>query len=158
MSRSSQRSAQYKSGVVTLLQPDKRRVRVKFEDEDGVQSFWLRVVSRGAKGMRQTHMPAICEQVACLIDWRGEDGIILGSVYSDEDPSPTGAGDVDHVTYADGTVEEHDPKTKINRLILPDGKRIVGVDKTLMQFSKEGIVVTKPIVVGEVKPPDLRKS
>ena len=61
MSRSSQRSAQYKSGVVTLLQPDKRRVRVKFEDEDGIQSFWLRVVSRGSKGMRQTHMPAIGE-------------------------------------------------------------------------------------------------
>ncbi|MFT4098989.1 MAG: phage baseplate assembly protein V [Rhodoblastus sp.] len=154
----SQRSAQYKSGVVTLLDPAKRRVRVKFEDEDGVQSFWLRVVSRGAKGMRQTHMPAIGEQVACLVDWRGEDGIILGSVYSDEDPSPTGAEDVDHVTYSDGTVEEHDPKTKVSRLLLPDGKRIVGVKDTLMQISKDGIVVTKPIVLGAVEKPPLRSK
>lgn len=149
-----QHNAQFKSGVVMLLDAPKRRVRVKFEDEDGVQTFWLRVLSRGSKGMRQTHMPAIGEQVACLVDWRGEDGVIIGSVYSDADPSPTKADDVDHVTYSDGTVHEHDPKTKIHRLVMPGGTLQVGSGAARLQFKDGAIVSSVPIVQGPV--PDIK--
>jgi phage baseplate assembly protein V len=152
--RGNQPSAQYKSGVVMLLDGAKRRVRVKFEDEDGVQSSWLRVLSRGSKGMRQTHMPAIGEQVACLIDWRGEDGVIIGSVYSDADPSPTKADNVDHVTYSDGTVDEHDPQTKVHRLMMPSGTLAFGSGAARLMFKDGSIVSSVPIEQGPV--PDIK--
>ncbi|MDE2577960.1 MAG: phage baseplate assembly protein V [Hyphomicrobiales bacterium] len=151
-----QHSAQFKSGLVTLLDPKKRRVRVRFEDEDGVQSFWLRCISRGSLGMRQTHMPAVGEQVACLIDWRGEDGVIIGSVYSDADASPTTAAEVDHVTYSDGTVHEHDPVARVNRQLMPGGTKVLGVGGGRLMFKDGAIVSSVPIVLGQVPDPPTR--
>lgn len=156
-----QRNSPYASGVVLLLDPKGRRARVKFEQEDGVQSFWLRVLSKGAAGMKAAHLPAIGEQVACLVDWRGEDGVIIGSVYSDADPAPTGAADVDHVTYADGTVHEHDPTTKVRRTLMPDddqAKYVVGVGEVRLLITNKGIVSSKPIVTGAVPKPPARTS
>jgi len=153
-----QHSAQYKRGLVTLLDPsNKYRVRVQFADEDGTQSFWLSVVVKGAKGNRHGHVPQVGEQVACLVDWRGEDGIVLGSVYSEQDPTPLGAVENDHVTYADGAVHEHDPVTNVHRTTLPDpGKLFLKVGTsgpTKMLITKDGIVVNKPISLGDV--PDI---
>lgn len=156
-----QHNSPYANGVVLLLDPRGRRARVKFEQEDGVQSFWLRVLSKGAAGMKATHMPAIGEQVACLVDWRGEDGVIIGSVYSEADPAPTGAADVDHVTFSDGTVHEHDPQTMIRRTMMPDrekAKFILGVGEVRIMITNKGIVTTHPITVGGVSNPPLRKT
>lgn len=156
-----QHNSAFANGVVLLLDARGRRARVRFEQEDGVQSFWLRVLSKGSAGMRATHMPAIGEQVACLVDWRGEDGVIVGSVYSDADPSPTGAAEVDHVTYADGTVHEHDPKTKVRRTLMPDddeAKYVIGVGDVRVMITNKAIVSSKPIVTGAVPKPPARSS
>lgn len=154
------KSAQFKRGEVVLIDGENPwRVRVKFEDEDGVQSFWLSIMAKGAKGNRHAHTPRIGEQVACLVDWRGEDGVILGGLYSEADARPAAAPENDHVSYEDGTVFDHDPKTKTRRLILPEGGTYYfGVGQTRMKFTKEGIVASKPIALGDVPDVEVRKK
>ncbi|MFD2677993.1 phage baseplate assembly protein V [Camelimonas lactis] len=87
----------FKRGIVRELKPEKAQARVEFEDEDGVSSYWLSVNSALASGTgsRVYAMPEIGSQVHCLIDWRGEDGCILGASYSDKDPPP--ATDPNHI-------------------------------------------------------------
>lgn len=87
----------FKRGIVKELRPEKAQARVEFEDEDGVSSYWLSVNSplASSAGSRTYAMPEIGSQVHCLIDWKGEDGAILGASYSDKDPPP--ATNADHI-------------------------------------------------------------
>ena len=141
-------------GVVLEQDTKGWRCRVKFEAEDEVTSFWLSVQASSATGMKKTSMPPVGAQVACLVDWRGEDGVIIGAVYSAQDKPPTSAAENDHTTHADGAVVEHDPVTKVNRTKLPaGGKRLIEVGGTKMLITDSGITVNKPITVGQV--PDI---
>ncbi|PZU89124.1 MAG: hypothetical protein DI527_16460 [Chelatococcus sp.] len=87
----------FKRGIVRELRAEKAQARVEIEDEDGVSSFWLSVNSALASGngSRVYAMPELGSQVHCLVDWRGEDGCILGASYSDKDPPP--ATDANHI-------------------------------------------------------------
>ncbi len=53
-------------------------------------------------------MPDINEQVACMMDEHGEEGIVLGAIYSDADTTPISNQDKYHITFNDGTVLEYD--------------------------------------------------
>lgn len=85
-------SSPFKRGVVLLNDPAKARSRVKIEDEDGVRTFWLAWNMPAAGNSKIYNAPDIGSQVNCLVDWRGEDGCILGARYSDKDTTPTGDG------------------------------------------------------------------
>lgn len=86
----SQQSSAFKRGEVRELDPENARAKVEFLDEDGASSFWLSVNSSLASGSgsRTYAMPEIGSQVHCLVDWRGEDGVILGASYSKKDRPP----------------------------------------------------------------------
>lgn len=86
------RSAQFKRGVVKENDPKSGRSRVEFQDEDGVQSFWLSWNMGAAGGSKMFNQPDLGSQVHCLIDRHGEDGCILGARYSAEDAPPTQNG------------------------------------------------------------------
>lgn len=87
-------SSPYKRGIVLLNDPAKARSRVKIEDEDGVRTFWLAWNMASAGGSKTYNAPDIGSQVNCLVDWRGEDGCILGARYSDKDKPPTEDGNL----------------------------------------------------------------
>jgi len=154
-----QRSAQFKRGVVTLIDgANPSRVRVKFDDEDGVQSFWLSVMTAGSMGTRHARTPRIGEQVACLVDWRGEDGVIMGGLYSSADPRPAAARENDHVAFEDGSVAEHDPVSRTHRVQMPGGALFFAVGDTRLKITKDGVVTSKPIVTGDVPDIPLRSG
>ena len=48
-------------------------------------------------------MPDMGSQVICLVDWDGEDGAVMGAIWSDKDTTPTGDGDAIHMKLASGT-------------------------------------------------------
>lgn len=85
-------SSPYKRGIVLLNDPAKARSRVKIEDEDGVRTFWLAWNMASAGASKSYNAPDIGSQVNCLIDWRGEDGCILGARYSEKDTPPASDG------------------------------------------------------------------
>ncbi|WP_433886056.1 phage baseplate assembly protein V [Pseudomonas vranovensis] len=85
------------------------RIRVRLDDRDGVESFWLNVPQRNAQGTkRRPLMPEIGEQVAVLLDEDGVGGVYLGGIYSTAEPPPVVDEDTDYVRYSDGTVVSYD--------------------------------------------------
>jgi len=81
--------AQYKNGIVREVDGARGLARVEFPDEDGVASWWLSVNSGFTGGSKSYAMPEIGSQVACLTDERGEEGLIMGAIYSEKDLPPS---------------------------------------------------------------------
>lgn len=141
-------------GIVKELDEKGSRARVEFQHEDGVQSFWLSISAGSATGMKTSRVPRIGQQVGCLVDWRGEDGMILGGLYSDEDKPPTTAKENDHTKHEDGAVVEHDPVTGVHRVQLPaSGKLLLDAGGSKIMITSAGIVSNKPITVAAI--PDI---
>lgn len=107
--RDNEKNAPYRRGVVT--QREKGRVKVRFGDEDENESFWLSVAQKGSGKNKAWSMPNIGEQVACLMDWDGEDGCVIGSLFNDEDTAPTDNGDSEHIQHESGLEIIADRKT-----------------------------------------------
>lgn len=95
-------------GVITQIDESKALVRAQFTDMDGVLSYWLSVLKQKTLKDKQYWMPDIGEHVACLIDENGEEGVVLGAIYSDADTVPVSSKDKYHVKFNDGTVIEYD--------------------------------------------------
>ncbi len=92
---------QMKRGIVVDGQGS--RVRVRFDDNDQMVSGWLDVVQRSTAGMKVFTRPKPGSQVVCLMDANREAGVVLGAVYSDADPAPTGNEGTVHFEMPDGS-------------------------------------------------------
>lgn len=119
-----------KFGVVSATDPATCRVRVQYQDNEGIESYWLAVTQRQAYGTRDYHMPEIGEQVACLIDAHNEEGVVLGGIYSAADPTPVSSQDKRHVAFKDGATIEYDAASHRATVSLPGGqvRLTVGAD------------------------------
>lgn len=74
---------QLEYGEVTALDHQTCRLRVRLDDRDGVQTYWLNIPQRNTQGtQRRRLMPEIGEQVAVLLDGDGVGGVCLGGIYS----------------------------------------------------------------------------
>jgi phage baseplate assembly protein V len=84
--------AEFKRGTVKENDPKKARSRVEVTDEDGSASYWLAWNMSSAGASKMYSQPDVGSQVNVLFDRHGEDGIILGARYSDQDQPPTQNG------------------------------------------------------------------
>lgn len=85
------------------------RIRVRLDERDGVQSYWLHVPQRNTQGtQRRPLLPELNEQVAVLLDADGVGGVYLGGIYSTAEPPPVVDENTDYVRYSDGTVSTYD--------------------------------------------------
>jgi len=85
------------------------RIRVRLDDRDGVESYWLHVPQRNTQGtQRRPLMPELNEQVAVLLDADGVGGVYLGGIYSTAEPPPVVDEDTDYVRFSDGTTLTYD--------------------------------------------------
>ena len=98
----SEKNSPFKRGIVKEVDAARARAKVQFADEDGNVSFWLNVNQPAAAGNKAYWMPDVGAQVNCLVDWDGEDGAILGALYSQADPPPATDGDAIHIRTASG--------------------------------------------------------
>lgn len=96
-------------GEVSALDYPTCRVRVRLDDRDGVESYWLNVPQRNTQGtQRRPLMPELGEQGAVLLDADGVGGVYLGGIYSTAEPPPVVDEDTDYVRFSDGTVSTYD--------------------------------------------------
>lgn len=96
-------------GEISAVDYPTCRVRVRLDDRDGVESYWLHVPQRNTQGtQRRPLMPELGEQVAVLLDADGVDGVYLGGIYSTAEPPPVVDEDTDYVRFSDGTVSTYD--------------------------------------------------
>jgi phage baseplate assembly protein V len=91
----------WRRGIVIAVSGYK--AKVKFPDWDGMVSAALPVVQLAALGAKAWIIPRVGSQVAVLIDEHGEDGVILGGIYSGADPAPSCNADAFHLELEDGT-------------------------------------------------------
>jgi phage baseplate assembly protein V len=95
-------------GFVTALDESGCRVRVQFPDLDGLESYWLHVLRPKTHRDKHYCLPDVGEQVACLLDGAGEDGVVLGAVFGERDAVPAASVDKHHVSFSDGATVEYD--------------------------------------------------
>lgn len=100
-------AALLKFGAVASV-TDAGHVCVRFDDLDGMVSKPLKVVVARAHKDKAHHAPDIGAQVACVVDENIEDGVVLGEVYSDADPTATSNAALWYWKMMDGSEFEFD--------------------------------------------------
>lgn len=89
-------------GTVSEIDAENARLRVKFE-EDEIVSDWLPVaVPTGAKTSFFV-VPDVGEQCVCLMDERSENGVFMGTIYSQNTKPKNASADATAVEFSDGT-------------------------------------------------------
>ncbi|RRV28592.1 phage baseplate assembly protein V [Pseudomonas sp. o96-267] len=96
-------------GEVSAVDYQGCRIRVRLDERDGVQSYWLNVPQRHTQGTKSRPLlPEMGEQVAVLLDADGVGGVYLGGVYSTAEPPPVVDQNTNYVRFSDGTVVTYD--------------------------------------------------
>ncbi|MFJ7792906.1 phage baseplate assembly protein V [Pseudomonas sp. NPDC096950] len=120
------------------------RIRVRLDDRDGVESYWLNVPQRNTQGtQRRPLMPELNEQVAVLLDSDGVGGIYLGGIYSSAEPPPVVDEDTDYVRFSDGTVSTYDRAAGVMTLDCV-GALLLKCGRTITVEASEPVVVKAP--------------
>jgi phage baseplate assembly protein V len=120
------------------------RVRVRLDDRDGVESYWLNVPQRNTQGtQRRPLMPELGEQVAVLLDADGVSGVYLGGIYSTAEPPPVVDEDTDYVRFSDGTVSTYDRAAGVMTLDCV-GALLVKCGRNITVEAGEPVVVKAP--------------
>jgi len=95
-------------GTVSAVDAAKHAVRVTLPTLDDIQTDWLPVVSLGAGGNQFYALPDPGALAVCLLDARGENGCVIGAIYSTADKPPASSKDKWIRRFKNGTVIEHD--------------------------------------------------
>lgn len=111
----------YKRGLVKENDPANARSRVEFPDEDGVVSFWMSWPSGAAGASKFYSQPDVGSQVHCLVDWKGEDGLIVATAYSKQDAPPTADGTKTVLAFEGGLTLTVDKASGGMTLTMPQG-------------------------------------
>ncbi|QIH08913.1 MULTISPECIES: phage baseplate assembly protein V [unclassified Pseudomonas] len=120
------------------------RIRVRLDERDGVESYWLNVPQRNTQGTkRRLLMPELGEQVAVLLDADGVGGVYLGGVYSTAEPPPVVDEDTDYVRFSDGTVSTYDRAAGVMMLDCV-GALLVKCGRNITVEAGEPVVVKAP--------------
>lgn len=100
-----------KFGTVSAVDEQTMRVRVRLPDLDNLRTDWLPVLTRKSLRDKDYWLPDVGEHVAVLLDANGDDGVVLGAIFSDVDTVPVVSRDKWHRKFHDGTTIEYDRST-----------------------------------------------
>ncbi|PIQ25425.1 phage baseplate assembly protein V [bacterium (Candidatus Blackallbacteria) CG13_big_fil_rev_8_21_14_2_50_49_14] len=95
-------------GLIEEFDEETYQVKVRLPDLDDMLTHWLPLPVSVSQDDKALDTVDIGTQVALLLDTRGEEGIIIGAVYSEEDTPPVKSKDKFHRKFKDGTVIEYD--------------------------------------------------
>ena len=97
-----------KFGTVSAVDEQTMRVRVRLPDLDNLRTDWLPVLTRKSLRDKDYWLPDVGEHVAVLLDANGDDGVVLGAIFSDADTVPVVSRDKWHRRFDDGAQVEYD--------------------------------------------------
>nr|SAY44559.1 Phage-related baseplate assembly protein [Serratia marcescens] len=124
----------FATGTVSAVDEKIVRVRVRLPEYDNLRTAWIEVLQRNTQNNKDYWLPDIGEQVKVLLDPQGDDGLVLGAVYSDVDKPTIASRDKRRVDFADGTFVEYDRKA--------NAMAIGGAIKTLDIATQASVVIT----------------
>ncbi|HCL5251816.1 TPA: phage baseplate assembly protein V [Salmonella enterica] len=126
------------TGIISDIDEVKVCVRVTLPECDDLRTNWLPILQRNTQNNKDYWLPDIGEQVEVLLDDNGEDGVVLGAVYSSVDAAPVASLDKRYVQFADGAAFEYDRKE--HQLTINGG-----IEKIVIEV-KTSISITAPQV------------
>lgn len=97
-----------KFGTVSAVDEQTMRVRVRLPDLDNLRTDWLPVLTRKSLRDKDYWLPDVGEHVAVLLDADGDDGVVLGAIFSEADAVPVVSRDKLQRRFDDGAVVEYD--------------------------------------------------
>lgn len=127
-------------GTVTARDGENHRIRVQVPHEDGVPSFWIDVIGRGASANASFDMPDEGDEVWFVRDAAGESGVYLGTRYNTVDRPPTTDPDVSRQNRRDGSYDAHDPSSG-TRTIHVTGTLVLHAGGTTVTISEAGVMI-----------------
>ena len=98
-------------GIVDAVDEKSHAVVCRLPALEDIRTDWLPVLTPAAGGNRFYSLPDTGELVICLLDARGEGGVVLGAVYNDEDRPPVSDRNIWMRRFANGTVISHNRQT-----------------------------------------------
>ena len=98
-------------GTVSDIDDKKHAVRVVLPALENLQTDWLPVITLGAGGNQFYCLPDIGALVVCILDEKGESGVVLGAIFNEDDPVPATSRDLHVLQYSNGTRIQHNRKT-----------------------------------------------
>ena len=98
-------------GVVSAVDEAGHNLRVTIPALEDMETDWLPMTTPAAGGNQFYSLPDEGEQVVCLLDARGENGCVIGAIYSTADKPPASSKDNWVRRFKNGTIIEHDRKT-----------------------------------------------
>ncbi|OHX19496.1 phage baseplate assembly protein V [Chromobacterium sphagni] len=129
--------ATIKYGTVSASKPGFARVRLP--DMDNMRTMWLPIAYPKTQDDQACWTYDTGEQVAVLLDAHGEDGVILGAIYSEADLPPTTSRDKFMVRFKDGALLEYD---RASHVLTVSGVQKVVVEASATVLVQAGAKVT----------------
>lgn len=127
-----------KFGTVSASRPGFARVRLP--DSDNMRTMWLPIAYPKTQDDECYWTYDLGEQVAVLLDAQGEDGVVLGAIYSDVDTPPITDPNKFGIRFKDGAELEYDRAT--HTLTVRGGVQKVIVEAGETILLKAGTKVT----------------
>ena len=126
-------------GVVSAVDEAGHNLRVKIPALEDMETDWLPMTTPAAGGNQFYSLPDEGEQVVCLLDARGENGCVIGAIYSMADKPPASSKDKWVRRFKNGTVIEHDRKSG-DVLVKTDGVVTIDADAVVKKtLTVEGL-------------------
>lgn len=126
------------TGIISDIDEATVCVRVTLPECDNLKSNWLPILHRNSQDNKDYWLPDPGEQVEVLLDSNGEDGVVLGAVYSTVDTPPLASRDKRYVQFSDGAAFEYD--RKLHQLTINGG-----IEKIVIEV-KDSTSLTSPLV------------
>lgn len=101
-----------KFGIIEEVDEVRVRFKVRLPDMDDMVTHWLPMNVTQSLSDKSYDLPDIGTQVSLLLDEHGLEGVILGAIYSEEDPPPVQDKNKFHKRFSDGTSIEYDKTLK----------------------------------------------
>lgn len=134
-------AATFRTGLVVAVDEQRVRVRVQVPDLDNLETGWLMVLAGKAQDDKDYWLPDEGEQVAVLLDVRGEDGLVLGAVYSEVDAPPVVSRDKWHRRFKDGSSFEYDRATHTYAATVGDSSLTMNREQLRLQSNGSELVM-----------------
>lgn len=128
-------------GNITEVDPAKGYARVTFTD-DGIVSDWLQFLVIGAIRDSFSHTFNINEQVACLMDERSEEGVILGAIFNDKTPPNNPGEGVFRVKFEDDSVIEYNRNLHVYKIDIKGKINITAQSEVNINAVNANVVAT----------------
>jgi phage baseplate assembly protein V len=122
-------------GVVEAIDAGRHLLKVNIPALENMQTDWLPMLTSAAGRNCFYSLPDVGELVACILDARGESGVVLGALYNQNDITPTKSNDIWMKKFSNGTVISHD-RNSGEVYVHTAGKVVVEADTVLVQASE----------------------